>query len=202
MQTFDLRAAFRLLQRRTEMPLDTAYPFGMRDIKITPFTNSSTETLGTPIDLPAGRTLSFTEAEDYEELRGDDKVITARGTGPGVEWELEAGGYKPVAVHAIYGGTLTETGITPDLVSSLRKKATDARPFFKAEGQAISDNGGDVHVVLFRCRATGDFEGEFADGSWFLTNASGTAFPSQAAATLDALYDIIYNETETDIAVV
>lgn len=184
------------------MPLGTAYPFGMRDIKITPFTSAATETLGTPIDLPAARTLSFTEAESFEELRGDDKVITARGTGPGVEWELEAGGYTPAVVAAIYGGTLEETGVTPAQVSTLQKKATDSRPFFKAEGQAISDNGGDVHVVLYRCRATGDFEGEFADGSWFLTNASGSAFPSQAAATEDVLYDIVYNETETAIPVV
>lgn len=184
------------------MPLGTAYPFGMRDIKITPITNASSETLGTPIDLPAARTLTFTESESFEELRGDDKVITARGTGPAVEWELEAGGYTPAAVAAIYGGTLVETGVTPSQISTLSKKANDVRPFFKAEGQAISDSGGDVHVVLYRCRATGDFEGEFSDGSWFLTGASGSAFPSQAAASLDALYDIVYNETVTAIPTV
>lgn len=184
------------------MALDVAYPFGIRDVKITPITNLVTEALGTPIDLPAIRTLSFTEAESYTELRGDDKVITSRGSGPGVAWELEAGGYKPVVVKAIFGGTLTETGTTPAQISKLQKKATDSRPFFRAEGQSMSDNGGDVHVVLYRCRATGDFEGNFSDGEWFLTGASGTAFPSQAVATLDALYDIIWNETITAIPVV
>lgn len=182
------------------MALDTAYPFGMRDIKITPITDLVLETLGTPIDLPAARTMTFTEAEEFTTLRGDDKNITTRGSGASIEWEMESGGYKPAAVKAIYGGTLTESGTTPSQVSKIRKLATDARPFFKAEGQAISDNGGDVHVVLFRCRATGDFEGSFSDGEWYLTNASGEAFPSQAAATLDALYDIIYNETATAIA--
>lgn len=182
------------------MPLGTAYPFGMRDVKITPITNLVTETLAaSSLDLPAARVMSFTESEDFEELRGDDKRITMRGTGAEVEWELEAGGYNADIVKAIYGGTLTDSGTTPAQIRKIRKLATDARPFFKAEGQAMSDNGGDVHVVLFRCRATGDFDGEFSDGSWFLTNASGAAFPSQAAASVDALYDIIYNETVTAI---
>lgn len=182
------------------MPLDTAYPFGMRDIKITPITNLITEALGTAIDLPAARTMSFSEAESFTVLRGDDKDITTRGSGASVNWELEGGGYKPTAVKAIYGGTITDSGTTPAQISKLRKLATDARPFFKAEGQAMSDTGGDVHVVLFRCRATGDFDGEFADGQWFLTSASGQAFPSVAAGSVDALYDIIYNETITPIA--
>lgn len=182
------------------MPLGTAYPFGLRDVKISPITNLVTEATGTALDLPASRVLSFTEAEEFEVLRGDDKDITTRGSGASIEWELEAGGYNPNVVRAIYGGTITESGVTPNQTTRLRKLATDARPFFKAEGQAMSDNGGDVHVVLFRCRATGDFDGEFSDGQWFLTNASGQAFPSQAVATLDALYDIIYNETVTPIA--
>ena len=56
------------------MPLTTTpLPYGLRDVKITPYTNSTT--LGTPIDLPNSRTFAFTEAEDFEELRGDDKVV-------------------------------------------------------------------------------------------------------------------------------
>lgn len=181
------------------MAQGTAYPFGMRDIKLTPITNASTETLGTAVDLPAARTLSFSEAESFTKLRGDDKTITTRGTGPEISWELEAGGYSYAAVKVLFGQDLTETGTTPAQIAKLRRLATHSRPFFKAEGQAMSDNGGDVHAVLFRCRATGDFEVNFSDGEWFLTGASGEAFPSQNAATTDALYDLIQNETVTAI---
>lgn len=184
------------------MPLGTAYPFGLRDVKLTPFTDQTTEALGTPVDLPASRTFSFTESEDYEELRGDDKIITARGLGASVDWELEGGGLSLDVYKIIAGGTLTDSGTTPNQVRKFTKKATDARPFFRAEGQAMSDSGGDVHVVLYRCRATGDIEGEFADGSFYLTQCSGQAFPSQASGTLDALYDIIQNETVTPIPAV
>ena len=139
----------------------TPLPYGLRDVKITPYATATT--LGTGVDLPNARTFSFTEAEDFEELRGDDKVVTVVGKGPGVEWELEAGGISFEAVKTMYGGTITETGTTPNQKKTWAKKATDVRPFFKVEGQAISDSGGDVHCVLDRCRATGDLEGEFGD---------------------------------------
>ena len=182
------------------MPLGTAYPFGMRDIGLTPFTDSTLETLGTMVKVPAARTMSWTEAEDFEPLRGNDKTITSRGLGASVEWEMEGGGISLTALKIIIGGTITDTGTTPAQIRKFRKSANDSRPFFKAEGQAISDSGGDVHAILYRCRATGDVEYSFSDGQWFLTQCSGEAFPSQAVATLDALYDIIQNETVTAIA--
>ena len=182
------------------MPLGVAYPFGLRDVKITPFTNQTTEVTGTGVDLPAARIFTFTEAEEFTTLEGDDKVITTRGKGATISWELEGGGYSADVIKLIIGGTLTDSGTAPAQIRKVQKKATDTRPFFKVEGQSMSDNGGDVHGVLYRCRATGDFEMHFENGTWFLTNVSGEAFPSLAAATTDALYEISYNETITPIA--
>ena len=94
------------------MPLPTALPYGIRDIKITPYTDAAATTLAaTSIDLPNARTLSFSETEDFTELRGDDEVVTTRGQGPSVEWELEAGGLDFAACKAMQGGTITETGM-------------------------------------------------------------------------------------------
>lgn len=183
------------------MPLtNTPLPYGLRDIKITPYTNDAATTLATPIDFPYARTLSFSAAEEFEELRGDDKVITIRGAGESVEWELEGGGLSLEAVRAMYGGTITETGTTPAQKKSFRKLVTDVRPFFKVEGQAISDSGGDVHAVIFKCRATGELEGEFGDGAFFLTSASGSGLPANLTGSVDALYEFVQNETATAIA--
>jgi hypothetical protein len=181
------------------MALGIAYPFGLRDVKITPISNATTEAYGTVLDLPAARVLSFTEAESFEDLRGDDAVITSRGTGPTIAWDLEGGGVHLDVLKAIIGGTVIDSGVTPNQMKSFRKKATDARPFFKAEGQVMSDTGGDVHALLFRCKATGDVEYNFSDGNWVLTKCSGAAYPSVEATRLDALYDIVFNETVTAI---
>lgn len=183
------------------MPLNTIpLPYGVRDVKVVGFTTAAATALGTPkVDFPYARTLSFSEAEDFEELRGDDTIITTRGKGGSVEWDLEGGGYSFEAVAIMYGGLVTETGTTPAIKKSYRKLATDSRPFFYAEGQSISDSGGDFHAVLHKCRATGNLEGEMADGTFWLTNASGVALPSTVATTLGALYDLVQNETAAAI---
>lgn len=180
---------------QTTVPL----PYGLRDVRITPYTDAGGSTLGTAVDFPYGRTFSFSAAEDFEELRGDDKVITTRGKGESVDWELEGGGVSFEAARAMYGGTITESGTTPNQIKRWRKLVTDVRPFFKVEGQAISDSGGDVHCILYKCRSTGELEGEFGDGAFFLTAASGVALPATAAGLTDVLYDFVQNETATVI---
>lgn len=181
--------------------MDTALPYGLRDTKVTPYTTAAATTLdATSVDAPNARTMSFSEAEDFEELRGDDKVIALRGKGASVEWEMEHGGISLPAYKAMAGGTITTTGVTPNTVTTFQKKVTDARPYFKAEGRAINDNGGDFHTVLYRCRASDSLEGELGDGAFWLTSASGQALPSLITGSEDVLYDFIINETATPIA--
>lgn len=182
------------------MPLPTALPYGLRDVKITPYTDAGATTLGTPVDLPNARTFSFSEAEEFTELRGDDKIVTTRGQGASVEWDLEAGGLDFAALKAMVGGTVVEGGVAPNTTKTFTKKVTDSRPFFKVEGQVISDSGGDVHCVLPRCRATGNLEGEFGDGNFFLTSGSGAALPSLKTGEEDTLYKFIQNETAAPIS--
>lgn len=176
------------------MPLTTIpLPFGLRDVKIFPLVG---ETPGTPVDLPNSRTFSFSEAEDFEELRGDDGVVAVHGLGPTVDWELEAGGVSLEAVKAIFGGTIVESGVTPSQKKTYTKKGTDTRPYFKVEGQAISDSGGDFHVMLPKCRATGEMSGEMADGSFWLTGTSGRAIPKTSD---QVVYEFVQNETAVEI---
>lgn len=178
------------------MPLTTIpLPFGLRDVKIKPFA-AGTETPGTGVDLPNARTFSFSETTDSEELRGDDGVVAVHDLGSGVDWELEGGGISLEAVVAMYGGAIVTSGVTPAQIKTLNKLDNDVRPYFQAEGQAISDSGGDFHIILYKCKATGELSGEMADGSFWLTGASGRAI----GRTSDRkLYSIIQNETATAI---
>jgi hypothetical protein len=177
------------------MVADNALPYGLRDVKLTPISDAGV--LGTPVDLPASRTFSFSEAEEFEELRGDDQVVAIRGRGPSVEWELESGGISLPAYAVMAGGTVADTGVTPETVRSFKKKTTDARPYFKVEGQAISDSGGDFHAIVYKCRANDTLEGELSDGTFWLTSASGQGIGNDD----DDLYEFIQNETATPIDV-
>lgn len=178
---------------------DKAYPFGLRDVKLTPL-GADGATPGTAVDLPAARTFSFSEAEDFESLDGDDTRVASHGSGPRIEWSLEGGGISLEAYAVIAGGTVTSTGVTPAVVKTYRKLITDARPYFKAEGQAISDNGGDFHGLVYRAKAEGNIEGEMGNGSFWVTSADGVGYGSLEATKTGRLYDFVHNETAAAIS--
>ena len=180
-------------------PVADALPYGIRDVKLTPYSDAQGTVLDAEsIDLPNIQTLSFSESEEFAELRGDDRLITTRGQGAQVDWSLEAGGISIKAWAIISGGSVIESGLTPNRKIILRKKATDTRPFFRIDGRIVSDSGGDVHVRIYRARANDTIEGDFTDGEFFVTSASGVGLPL-LDDTNDLLYDIIRNETPVNL---
>lgn len=181
------------------MTAPTSLPYGLRDVKLTPYTDASGTVLDiVSVDLPNSQTFSFSETEEFKQLRGDDRVVSIRGQGALVDWELESGGVDFSVWQILSGGTVIQSGLSPNRVWKMRKRSTSSRPFFRAEGKSISDSGGDFHCTVFRCRANDTIEGEFADGEYFITHASG-----QGLAILDDANDLIYeftiNETAANI---
>jgi hypothetical protein len=181
-------------------PLPHSLPYGMRDIKLTRYTDASATVLdSTPVDLPVARTLSFSESEDFSALRGDDEVVANHGAGPIVEWELESGGLSFEAWAVLSGGDVIETGLTPNRTRKIKKNTGQSRPEFKIEGQIISDSGGDVHAVVWRCKVTDKLEGEFTDSEFMLTNASGQGLGSRITGSDGDLWEFTQNETTSVI---
>jgi hypothetical protein len=181
------------------MPLAEALPYGVRDLKITPYLDAAgTQLSTTSVDLPNMQTLTFKEKEEFQDLRGDDRIVTTRGKGAQVEWDLEAGGISPKVWAIFTGGELVESGTTPNIKILLRKRGSDTRSYFKIEGQSISDSGGDVRVTIYRARCNDTIEGEFKDGEFFITKGSGLGLPLLDDQN-DLLYDIVQNESQTSI---
>lgn len=180
--------------------VDPSLPYGLRDIKVVSYTSAAATTLGsTLVDLPNGQTMSFTEKEDFQQLRGDDRVVTTKGKGPSLDWDLESGGLSIPAYAVIVGGTVVDTGVTPNIKRRYTKTDSDTRPFFRAFGQSISDSGGDLHVVIYKARATGDVKGELKDGEFMVPAISGEGFGSSVAGENGGVYDFIQNETAAAI---
>jgi len=174
-------------------------PYGLRDVRLTPYTTSAADTLGSGVDLPYSRTLSFTDAEAYDDLRGDDMLVATHGQGSVVEWDLEAGGISLEAYKVLNGGTINTTGTTPNQIKTYSKMVTDVRGYFKAEGQAISDSGGDFHGIIYKCKVTGNIDGQLGDGVFYLTKCKGKGLPATLSGKVNYLYDFVQNETATAI---
>jgi hypothetical protein len=187
------------------MTLPHALPYGLHDVKLTPYTDGSNTNLGDSVDLPVSRTLSFSETEDFNQLEGDDEIVATHGAGAQVEWELESGGISFAAWSVMSGATYTP-GATRNV---LKKNTAQQRPYFKIEGQVISDSGGDIHCEIFRAKADDSLEGEFAYGEFMLTSCSGHGFGSQlelltgdeaTEVNYGDLYRFVQNESVTMIS--
>lgn len=176
---------------------DYALPFGLRQVKLTPLNADGSEDTANAVFLPASRTFSFADTEEFETLEGDDRTVASHGAGPTVDWELEGGGISLAVWKVLSGGNNATSGVSPNAKKTYTKKTTDSRPYFNVEGRAISDNGGDFHATVFRCKADGDLEGELSNGSFLLTSASGKGYGDE---TTDELYVFDHNETATAIA--
>lgn len=183
------------------MPIaSTALPYGIRDIKVKAIT-PITGVRGAMIDVPNVQTFEFADVEEFKTLRGDDSNVAIHGNGPGVEWSIEHGGLNMDAYVAIVGGAVLTTGVTPNVKKTYKKKSTDQRPYFQVEGQSISDSGGDVHGVVYRCKCNENVKGTWEDGEFWVTKLSGIGIPeNELAANLDDLYDFVHNETKAAIA--
>lgn len=179
-----------------------ALPYGLRDVKIATI-NISTGLPGTLVDLPNAQTFNFTDTEDFEELRGDDRVVAKRGKGPMVDWELESGGISLEAYAIMSGGAVTLGGTSPAAWKKYKKLATDSRPDFWVQGKCESESGGDFHCMLPRVKADDSLEGSMEDGSFWITKASGTGLPSFAVDVqlVDLVYQFTQNETSVAIPV-
>jgi hypothetical protein len=175
-------------------------PYGIRDIKLTPYTTDAATVLAaSSVDLPIAQTLGFVETEDSNTLRGDDADQAVHGSGAKVQWTLEAGGLSFEAVRTMYGGVINESGVTPNQVKTLDKNSTHSRPYFQIEGQTISDSGGDVHAIIRRAKSTGDLKGDFKLDEFFITGAEGVGLPSLVPATLTNVWRLVQNETAVAI---
>ncbi|MGE3487450.1 MAG: fibronectin type III domain-containing protein [Nitrospira sp.] len=185
------------------MSMPIALPFGIRDIKVIPYTDMTATVLDdTMVDFPYARTLSFTESEDFEDLRGDDQLVTSHGSGAWIEFEIEGGGISLEALAVLNGGTVTASGIAPNRTKRYRKRITDVKPWFCIIGQSVSDSGGDLHTIIYRAKITDNIEGEFADQEFFMPTASGKGYGSwRPGLEYGTLYDFLQQETITAITI-
>jgi hypothetical protein len=181
-------------------PVSDALPYGVRDTKLTQYADSAGTVLGTvSVDLPYMQHLNFTEAEEFTELRGDDRLITTRGKGSQVNGDIEAGGLSVAVWSVITGGSVIATGLTPNRVLEIRKRATTSRPFWRADGKVISDSGGDILVRIYRCRANGDIQANFQDGNFATSQIAFLGMPLLDDSN-DLIYSIFRRETSSTIS--
>lgn len=164
-------------------------PFGLRDVKITNIAGT------TQVDLPAAQELTITPRLLTGELKGDDSIRAVVAFIEAADWSLSAGGISLDALAIITGQAVSVSGTSPTEKTTLNLAAGDAMPYFKIYGKSMGDGSDDVHVKLYKCKVTGNIEGTFSNGQFYITKLSGVAIDDGS----NGVMDIVQNETATTL---
>ena len=166
---------------------------GINDAKIFKLLTDTSEALtyDTPVDVPGIRRLRVSPSFVEKELRGDEAILDTYSKLESIEWSFENAILSLDALAVLLGGEVT--GGTGKQTYTL--KSDDVPAYFKLVGKSDYTDAGDVHVVLYKCKAT-SVEYELQGEEYAVVTASG-----KAIGTLNnkKVKDVIINETATDI---
>lgn len=169
-------------------------PFGCRDCKLTPWVAG---VLGTGSDVPRIRTVELNVTRDSTDLEGDDVRVATHTFGKALEGSIEAGGINAVALSVLEGGTVT-TVTGPPKVVTYKVLGDQAEGYFKLEAQMYADDGGDLHFIGWKVKASNGPNYSFTQGEFALT-ACDLAGIYDESTTPTRLYHIVQNDTVTPI---
>ena len=177
--------------------------YAVEDAKISPLTadpSGGTATYGAAIDVPGIKSIGLGPDITSVQLRGDNRELDSDSTLQAMEVTFEHAKLSLDALEVLMGGTTTDAAVTPDQTATFSRVATDAFSYFKLEAKTPTnggdDVGGDVHIVLYKCKVT-DISFGFAEEDY--QTVSVTARAVYRAAD-EKLFDIVQNESAVAIA--
>lgn len=174
-------------------------PFGCRDCKVGPYTGSTPPAAAANVDLPRIRTVEVNVTRDSTDLEGDDVKIATHTFAKGLEGSIEAGGINLSALVVLEGGEITTSGTQPARISTYKVEGDQAEGYFKLEAQMYGDDGGDLHFIGWKMKATGGPNYSFTQGEFALTACDLSGIFDEST-TPSRLYSLVQNETITAIA--
>jgi hypothetical protein len=170
---------------------------GINDAKMFPLiTDDSTElAYGTAVDNPGVTSLKITPSFVEKELRGDESILDQYSKLDFIDWSFENSILSLDALAILIGGTVTPEGTTPNQTQTYKLNKSDKPGYFKLEGKSDYTDVGDVHVVLYKCKAN-KVEYSFVGEDYAKVSAGGRAIPTKNNGDIK---DIVFNETAVDI---
>ncbi len=171
---------------------------GINDAKISKLTldDATSLTYGTAVDVPGIRSLKITPNFIEKELRGDEAVLDTYTKLDSIEWSFENAILSLDALAILLGGTVTAAGVTPNQTQTYTLTKDDVPAYFKLEAKADYTSAGDVHVVLYKCKAN-KVDYELKGEDYAVVSASGKAI---GTVNNGKVKDVVINETAVEIA--
>jgi len=148
------------------MPTFGEIPYGLEDCKVAPITGTST--VGTLVDVPGVRSVSFNVEADSDELEGDNQVISKVRKAPSLSGSVELGKINLAAIAVLRGVTASTTGSTPNSITTIQEPDTASNAWFQLVGQApdTESTGSAYRVTLNKLISTSGPDETMEVNSW------------------------------------
>lgn len=178
------------------------FMFGVDDCKIFPITKdeSGQFTCGTGIDVPGIKQISLTPTVELKTLTGDEMTIATKVKQPDIAVTIEFAELSQEVLKAITGGTVT----TATGKSTFSVGEGDDPPYFQLQAKINGvDYAGDMHIVVYKCKySNAPINGTEDDFTTFTIDCTGAYTNCKWGSSKARLYDIVENETKTELAAV
>jgi hypothetical protein len=156
---------------------------------------SASLTYDAGIDVPGITSLKTTPNFTSKELKGDESILDEYAKLDSIDWSFENSILSLTALSILLGGNVAASGVTPNMKQTYTLKSSDVPEYFKLEAKADYTAVGDVHIVLFKCKAN-KVEYTLTGEDYAKVTASGTAI---GTVNDTKVKEIVFNETATDI---
>lgn len=158
-------------------------PFGLREVVL----YNEDGTLA--VALPRAMMFHFTPLLDTYVATVEGLMVGINSRLAGFEWEIEGGGLSLEAFAKLTGDTTSLTGSTPNRVLTMSQDAGDAMPYLRVYGRALSDEGGQARIRVYKAKLTA-IEGTFRNREFWVTYSKGVAVKGT-----NPLYEVAQQET-------
>ena len=167
------------------------------DCKIYPLLTDpagGTATYGTAIDLPDMTGVKLAGKTDVKERRGDGSVRDRRAILKDLTLTLDNTILSATVLAALEGGTLTQSGTTPNMQWKYVVGKGSTSPYVKIAAQCTDTDypGGDFHLTIYKARLNNKVELGFTDDDFQKYSYELGAVARNAD---DAYYELLGEET-------
>jgi hypothetical protein len=149
------------------------------------------------IDVKGIQTLSLTPTFVEKDLRGDEVILDRYTKLDSISWSFTNAIMSLDALKVLYGGDIVASGSGTDETQTFTLRGLDLPKYFYMEAQTLYSDAGDVHVVLYKCKAS-KVDYELKGEDYAVVSVSGMAIPttySFGSARGGKVKDVVINET-------
>jgi hypothetical protein len=156
-------------------------------------------TYATGVDVPGMKSVAITRIYNSHELRGDNQLMAVESILERITIKVAHGKLGFDVDNVLTGGTIADTGTTPNQKTAYKILPSDVPNFWKLEAQCVSADpvGGDFHLIVYKAKVSNNLDLGMAEEDFQLFGFEAVCAPT--IGTPLSWLDLVENETKVAV---